>query len=132
MAKAAKRGSSGSAEQQPKRPLEELLAEFKNYFGDAPLPAQLRARNTANREKDRKRAAAKHAGGRPPLDPDDLRSDRLGLRIHPDLRAELDRVARMDGMRLSMWVERALVKAVNERTGGEILDLIGRYQKSRR
>jgi hypothetical protein len=71
--------------------------------------------------------AKRHAGGRPPLDPDDVRADRLGLRIHSDLRDELDRLAREEGMRLSMFVERILIDAVNAMVGHRMLDKIGRY-----
>ncbi len=76
----------------------------------------------------RERAGRPAAGGRPPIDPADLRSDHLGLRMHPDLRGELDRLARFDGMKVSMWVERTLIAAVNARLGTDAIDLIGRYK----
>jgi len=70
--------------------------------------------------------------GRPRIDPDDLRTDRYGLRMHPDLRSEIDRLARADGMRLSQWLERLLVTEVNRRSGVEVLDWIGRYKDTRK
>lgn len=67
--------------------------------------------------------------GRPLIDPADLRSERFGFRLHPDLFAEASRLSRLEGLRLSIFCERALIKAVNEKIGEEILDAIGRYKK---
>lgn len=74
---------------------------------------------------------SRHPGGRPKSDPADLRSDRLGLRIHPDLRTELEALAREDGLRLAHYTERALVDHVNRVRGGAVLDRIGRCKESR-
>jgi hypothetical protein len=66
--------------------------------------------------------------GRPLIDPADLRSERFGFRLHPDLMAEASRLSRLEGLRLSIFCERALIAAVNQKVGSEILDAIGRYK----
>jgi len=70
----------------------------------------------------------KNVGGRPRRDPDTLRTERLVLRIHPDLMAELTDIARRNGLTRSMLVERTLISMVNLE-GGEPykLDFAGRH-----
>lgn len=95
--------------------------------------AQLEDSSRTMRERRRQEMPRrqKGGGGRPPSDPDDTRSDRLGLRIHPDLRFELEKLARGEGMRLSMIVERLLIDDVNRLAGRQLLDKLGRYKDSR-
>lgn len=71
----------------------------------------------------------KHLGGRPQIDPADLRSERYGMRLHPDLRTEVERLARHDGIKMAAWIEGKMIDAVNAATGSEILDRIGRYKQ---
>jgi hypothetical protein len=59
-------------------------------------------------------------------DPEDYRTERYGMRIHPDLRAELEALAREEGFRLSQWIERVLIDAVNRARGRDVLDRVGR------
>ena len=66
--------------------------------------------------------------GRPLIDPADLRSERFGFRLHPDLFAEASRLSRLEGLRLSIFCERALIAYVNQKVGSDILDAIGRYK----
>jgi hypothetical protein len=108
--------------------LKDLLDEFRGYFGDAAFDKKTGRPKAQNWSRRLREAREKHAGGRPPLDPADVRSERIGVRIHPDLRGEMNRLARIDGLRLSMFIERSLIKVVNERSGAEVLDLIGRYK----
>src|SRR5664279_1696070 len=44
-------------------------------------------------------------GGGPLQDPADLRSERYAMRMHPDLRDEMTRLARMQGWKMSQWIE---------------------------
>lgn len=74
--------------------------------------------------KKAKRSAKR--GGRPPRDPDTLRTERLVLRIHPDLMACLTGLAQDSGITRSMLVERAMVTFVNLSAGQPILDSMGR------
>jgi hypothetical protein len=67
--------------------------------------------------------------GRPPKDPDDLRSIRFSFRLHPDLYAEINRQARVFGQPSSMYVERAVVARIHNELGAPILDSIGRYRQ---
>jgi hypothetical protein len=73
-------------------------------------------------------ARAKNVGGRPHIDPLDLRSERFGFRLHPDLMAEMVRLARLEGLRLSIWLERSAIEKVNRTAGADVLDMIGRYK----
>ena len=47
--------------------------------------------------------------------------------MHPDLRDETTRLARMQGWKMSQWIEKALVDAVNDENGRDVVDRIGRY-----
>jgi hypothetical protein len=72
----------------------------------------------------------KHPGGRPKADPADLRTERLAVRLHPDLTTEINKCCRLMGMNRSIFFERLLIDWVNARA--EVmrirpLDLIGRY-----
>ena len=69
-------------------------------------------------------------GGQPLTDPGDARDSRLGMRLHPDLRYELELLAREDGLKLSTAVEKLLIGAVNRRRGRDILDRLGRYRSA--
>jgi hypothetical protein len=46
--------------------------------------------------------------------------------MHPDLRDEIERLARLDGLRLSTWLEKLMVREVNARAGRDVVDAIGR------
>jgi hypothetical protein len=65
--------------------------------------------------------------GRPPSDPDDLRTERLAIRVHPDLVTELNALARIEGVSRSVMVERLLIRLVNDHHRATIVDAIGRY-----
>jgi hypothetical protein len=67
--------------------------------------------------------------GRQPLeDPADARGARFGMRLHPDLRHELELIAREDGVKLSQTCEKTLIDFVNRRRARDVLDRIGRYR----
>jgi hypothetical protein len=65
--------------------------------------------------------------GRPPGDPDDLRTERLAIRMHPDLVFELNVLARLEGVTRSVLVERLLIRLVNDHYHRTIVDQVGRY-----
>ena len=71
---------------------------------------------------------AKKPPGRPPKDPGDIRSISFSLRLHPDLYSEISRLARLSGLPLSLYVEKATIAKVHGDVGKEILDAIGRYK----
>jgi hypothetical protein len=71
--------------------------------------------------------ARPRVGGRALQDPEDLRSERYGMRLHPDLRSEMTRLARMQGWKMAQWIEKSLIDAVNKENGRDVLDKIGRY-----
>ncbi|MBB5046965.1 hypothetical protein HNR60_001714 [Rhodopseudomonas rhenobacensis] len=64
--------------------------------------------------------------GRPRVDPGDLRTDRIAFRIHPDLTAELNKVARLNGEVRTAFIERLMIATINNTWGYDILDAIGR------
>jgi hypothetical protein len=71
--------------------------------------------------------AGKNVGGRPRFDPDALRTERLVIRIHPDLMEALTALSSNNGITRSLLVERAMIALVNEQNpGGPILSLQGR------
>lgn len=78
--------------------------------------------------KKAKTAPAKRGVGRPPIDPDNLRTVRFSFRLHPDLYAEIQRQALIKGQHLSIYVERACIAAVHRDVGDEILNPIGKYK----
>jgi hypothetical protein len=51
----------------------------------------------------------KRKGGRPFGDPEDKRTERIAIRAHPDLVAELSVVARAQGFVRSVLIERTLI-----------------------
>ncbi len=67
--------------------------------------------------------------GYPRRPDDEVKGSRYGLRLHVDLRTELDRLAARDGLLLSVWLQHQLVRLVNDRYGHEVLNLFGRYTK---
>jgi len=80
----------------------------------------------------RKTAEESSQGGRPRSDPADLRSDRLVVRIHPDLMSELQEAAREQGISRSLFTERVLLTFLNSRHADghpRRLDRIGRYER---
>jgi len=50
--------------------------------------------------------------GRPPIDPDRRRGERLGLRLREGERAELERLARAEGLTLSEYVRTHLLNEI--------------------
>jgi len=70
--------------------------------------------------------AVKNLGGRPRRDPRLLRTERLVLRIHPDLMECLTGLSTEHGITRSLLVERAMVTFVNMAAGSPILDNMGR------
>jgi hypothetical protein len=69
----------------------------------------------------------KRSRGRPAGDPDDLRTERIAIRVHPDLIFELNVLARLDGVTRSVLVERLLIRLVNDHYRRTIIDQVGRY-----
>jgi hypothetical protein len=73
---------------------------------------------------------AKKKIGRPGANPDDVRSERTAMRMHPDLQHELSVAAREAGMTRSLFIERLLLSHINQRLnnrGERMLDGIGKY-----
>lgn len=70
-------------------------------------------------------------GGRPRLPDDDIKSVRYAIRMHADLKREIEGLARADGLLLSVWLNHLLVRTVNERHRHEVLDLFGKYRSGR-
>src|ERR1700733_14943639 len=68
----------------------------------------------------------KRKGGRPLGDPEDKRTERIAIRAHPDLVAELSVVARAQGFVRSVLIERTLIDIVNRHHGRPVVDAIGR------
>jgi hypothetical protein len=69
----------------------------------------------------------KRKGGRPFGDPEDKRTERIAIRAHPDLVAELSVVARSQGFVRSVLIERTLIDLVNRHYGRVVVDAIGRH-----
>ena len=68
--------------------------------------------------------------GRPPLDPSDLRTERIAIRLHPDLYGEVSKGARAAGTNKSLYIERIVINYINSelaQTGERPLDNIGKY-----
>jgi hypothetical protein len=72
-------------------------------------------------------AIKKRAPGRPRGNPDDVKSSWIPLCIHPDLNAELIKVARSDGVSKSALINGLLIRLVNERSNRTVVDNIGRH-----
>lgn len=72
----------------------------------------------------------KRAGGRPSGDPRDLRTERVAIRLHPDLTAEVNKACRAVGVNRSIFIERLLIEWLYAHSA-EIpftpVDAIGRY-----
>jgi hypothetical protein len=69
----------------------------------------------------------KRKGGRPIGDEADKRTERIAIRAHPDLVAELNVVARAQGFVRSVLIERTLIDLVNRHYGRQVVDAIGRH-----
>lgn len=65
--------------------------------------------------------------GRPPGDPDDIRTERIAIRVHPHLLFELNVQARIQGVSRSVLIERLLIRLVNDHHRRTLMDPIGRY-----
>ena len=65
--------------------------------------------------------------GRPPGDPDDVRTERMAIRMHTDLVFELNVLARLEGITRSQLVERMLIRLVNDHYARTVVDKVGRY-----
>jgi hypothetical protein len=77
-----------------------------------------------------KATKTKKKTGRPPGDPDDVRSERTTMRMHPNLLHELNVGAREAGKNRSLFVEWVLISWINNRLlsrGERPLDAIGKY-----
>jgi hypothetical protein len=75
---------------------------------------------TVKKEKKRSR-------GRPAGDPEDLRTERIAIRCHPDLVIELNVLARLEGVTRSVLIERLLIRLVNDHFNRTVVDKVGRY-----
>jgi hypothetical protein len=65
--------------------------------------------------------------GRPPINPDDVKSGVIELRIHKDLNSELAKLARLEGVSQSALLNRLVIESVNAHRGRIVLDKIGRH-----
>ncbi|MBN9007554.1 MAG: hypothetical protein J0H40_19325 [Rhizobiales bacterium] len=72
------------------------------------------------------RKPRENVGGRPRQDPATLRTERLVIRVHPDLMGELTRLAGDNGITRSLLVERSMIALVNQQAVEPILDHGGR------
>jgi hypothetical protein len=86
----------------------------------------------AKTSRTAKAKTTKRPPGRPPADPGDLRTERMALRLHPDLMYELGVATREAGTNKSLFIERLLINHLNDRLvrrAATPLDVIGRYVK---
>jgi hypothetical protein len=68
--------------------------------------------------------------GRPPSPPEDLRTERTAMRMHPNMLFELNAAAREAGKNRSLFIEWVLIGWLNNRLmglGERQLDAIGKY-----
>ncbi|MBN9007148.1 MAG: hypothetical protein J0H40_17255 [Rhizobiales bacterium] len=72
------------------------------------------------------RKPRENVGGRPRQDPSTLRTERLVIRVHPDLMDELTRLAGDNGITRSLLVERSMIALVNQQAAEPLLDHGGR------
>jgi hypothetical protein len=72
----------------------------------------------------------KKTAGRRPGPPEDVRTERLVVRMHPDLVESLTERAKVYGVSRSTYVERILIGYLNMQEGQKPLDGIGRYLKT--
>ena len=68
----------------------------------------------------------KPLGGRPGVDPEDLKTVRISIRLHPDMFDALAVLARRAGLNRSVAAQRILIAAINADAGYDLLDAIGR------
>jgi hypothetical protein len=68
--------------------------------------------------------------GRRKMPPDEVRSDRLVLRSHPDLMDALSLRAKVYGVSRSQLIERVLISYLNMQDDQRPLDMAGRYLTS--
>jgi hypothetical protein len=127
------------AQKQQRRPARtpaRTLDDIPDTVGDLPelTPedlAELQQFARARRDLPDWRGPGEEPGGGRPRRPDDqIKASRYGLRLHADLRKELDRLAHHDGLLLSVWLQRLLVETVNSRYRHEVLDWFGRYRRT--
>lgn len=83
--------------------------------------------NQRRRTKKSKHSETHPIGGRPPGPEEDRRSERMALRMHPDLIAELKKVSRATGHPRSAWIESVLISVINNSYPADVLDRIGKY-----
>lgn len=67
------------------------------------------------------------ARGRPAGDPDDVRTERIALRLHPNLVVEMNVLARLEGISRSVLIEKMLLRLVNDHYNRTVVDRVGRY-----
>lgn len=72
----------------------------------------------------------KRASGRPRGDPEDLRTARIAIRLHPDLTEVVNAACRYVGLNRSIFIERCLIEWCNAHANeinSDPLDAIGRF-----
>jgi hypothetical protein len=72
-------------------------------------------------------APGKKTAGRRPGPPEDVRTERLVVRMHPDMFTSLTDRAKVYGVSRSTYVERILIGYMNAQEGQKTLDLTGRF-----
>lgn len=72
-------------------------------------------------------ALKKRPRGRPRIDPADLKKTHVWACIHGDLKTELAKTARLEGVTESELIRNALIQGVNGYRGGVVVDKIGRH-----
>jgi hypothetical protein len=63
---------------------------------------------------------------RPRIDPEDMRTVRFSLRLHPDMFDCLSGLARRLGLNRSVCAQHILISAINSEAGYDVLDMVGR------
>lgn len=76
--------------------------------------------------KPRSAAARPKPKGRPPLPIGQLKTERVSLRVHPDLYAQIGARALEEGLPLSAFVERVLIARINCDRAKTLVDWTGR------
>src|SRR5215218_3861055 len=64
--------------------------------------------------------------GRPRIDPEDMRTVRFSLRLHPDMFDALSQLARRMGLNRSVCAQHILISSINADAGYDLLDMVGR------
>ncbi|MBX9847409.1 MAG: hypothetical protein K2Z80_37085 [Xanthobacteraceae bacterium] len=67
-------------------------------------------------------------GGAPLQDPEDRRDAHFAMRMHENLMEALRRNSRRRGWKVSQYVEKILIDAVNAEAGSPIVDAVRRYR----